>query len=357
MYAPSPAVSARAPVVAQPYGPLSATGFITPSYNSLSVRGNLANNAAAFRSPATPGIAWTPSYGLQARWNEAPQRNVADPLCRMLAYPTQCSLAKAASYTAYPDVPPSASMYPYGGNASVQLTDASPARLGNPGFFIPVSDVGDDAARAVGHPSTHVYGNVTSYAHFMTDLKDGPTSYDQACASRYICGTPVPSMVGYESSSADPMVVTCPSSYLKTVDDPTLVTLPPTRLAIEVANYPDPAPNALFSYAYPQQPSMTAFPPSVASEQPLPRRLAKIVNENILEPVQFIIDGTPCTVVGVSKSAYIPEPSHTVGVVRTSNNDTATVTAHSSVPALASTLQLRVEQHPAGLAYIASRRY
>lgn len=345
--APAPALAFSQSAVMQPAGgPLTAAGFISPSYNPMTVGGNIANSAAAFQSPSVTGLPWTPSYGLQARWNEAPQRNVPDPLCRMLAYPAQCSVAKALSNVAYPSVETGVSAYPYAGNAAVQLTDASPARLGNPGFFLPVSDFGEEAARAAGHPSTHVYGNVTSYANFMTDPKDGP-AYGQTCATRYICGTPNPSMVGYESSSADPTNLTCPASYLKTVEDPTLVTLPATAMAVALANYPDPSPNAFFNYAYPPRSHQQQMPPS--------RRLAKLVNENVLEPVQFIVDGTLSHVVGVSSAAYVPEPSHTVGAARISNNETATISVHASLPASTHTLGLRFENRPSGDAYIASR--
>ena len=230
-YSGSTAAAAMAPVgvpvartaVMQPFDLPSSTGFISNSYTPLAFTGNL-TQGQDFQSPARPNVPWTPNYGIAQPWGQGPMTDVDDPQCRMMAYPSHCSVSKALTYTPYPDVASGVSMYPYGGNASVQLVDGNPAALGNPGFFLPVTDYADEGARAAGDPSTHNYGNVTSYEDLVTARKDGPLS--GPCAPYFYCDGPAaPSMVGYTSASADAVVTTCPTSYLKTTQFPDRVAL------------------------------------------------------------------------------------------------------------------------------------
>ena len=360
----SPAAASASMTVNQPFRLKTATGFVGPDYTPLGITGNVAaNGGAAFGSPAIPAVPWTPTYGLQRRWNEGPQIDVADPQCRMLSYPSHCSLDKALTYIPYPDVASGVSRYPYGNNASVQLTDGSPSRLGDPGFFLPVSDVGADAAVAASHPSTHVYGNVSSYAALMTDAKDGPASVSaQTCGTYYTYAVPVPSMAGYESSSVDPTVMTCPQSYIKTGTLPATVTLPPTRMAVALANYPDPITNASFSYAAfsPASAPLPAFAPASAFPTPPPRGLVTLMNQDVLEPLHFTVDNATTYTLNTMNVAHVPMPNSHIVVTRGSNGDSVAVSRTGANMSMSNTntLQLRRDVSANGVEkYVASRQW
>ena len=289
----------------QPFNaPSNVTGFISATTGyGLALPGNIAGSATSFGSPANPSISWTPNYGVSQPGGQAPMVDLDDPQCRMLAYPTHCSIAKATTYTPYPNVVPGVSRYPYGSSAGVQLVDGSPASLGNPGFFLPVTDYAEEGARAAGHPSTHAYGNATSYDALMMDYKDGPGA-GSTCAPYFYCPEPaMPSFSGYASASMDATVPTCPQSYLKTIQFPAAS----SRMVV-----PSSWPSASASASAPAP----AYLPIAAAPAPAPVSVANAVayayllNYNVPNTVTFIADGKTYDLgSGQSRTVSVPNGS------------------------------------------------